>query len=739
MFDVEQWQTIKEILADLREDPSLRDSGGLEERCGGDPELLREVYSLLEYEDRLEGFIDEPLLTLQEPCGGDVVEIEEQERQRLGERIGPYRILAVLGIGGMGTVYRAQREEDFEQQVALKVVRRGWGGEEMVRHFESERQILARLEHPHIARLLDGGTTATGAPYFAMELVEGEPIDEYCDSRDLSIVERVKLFLPVCSALATAHRNLVIHRDLKPANILVDHEGRPKLLDFGIAQLLGTRREESAADFPLAMTRGYASPEQIQGQGLSTASDLYSLGVSLHRVLTGLMPQRRKSEDPEDAVPYFDENWELVFKFPPMEPASTWLPELRGDLDSIVAKALEDDPVLRYGSADQLAEDLRCYLEDRPVQAHPQTVLYRARKYVRRHRWGVANATFIVLLALTFTFMLAHQLRETERSRDRAEQISGFVIDLFQSASPERVGGREPTVRDLLDRGSRQLDSAFQDEPEVRAELLLKVGEVYARLGDYDQAERLLEESLQLQRELGGEPDRRLATVLSDLGMVHYQTGDLESAERRLAESIALRRQLGEEENLIKPLNNLAGILMAQDRYAEAEVIYREGLEQRRARAQAHPEDVVAQRNLATSLRSLATALMALEDLESAEPLLAESLALRQQIYGERSSRAATVVMSLGRLEHRRGRLEAAEERMVEGLAIRREELGEDHLHTALARRNLARVLMDQGRDLEAQGLLQQALGVLETVRPADDEDRLEVEAWIAELATVAP
>ncbi|MEE8524497.1 MAG: serine/threonine-protein kinase [Thermoanaerobaculia bacterium] len=718
-MNAKRWQRVKSILEDARELPHQGRRVWLAEACGGDAELQRDVESFLEHEDRLEGFIEEPVLSFL----GE--EAEALDERAVGRCVGPYRLARLLGKGGMGAVYLAEREQDFEQRVALKLLRRGLADRQAIRRFEAERQILARLEHPNIARLLDGGTTADGTPYFVMELVDGEPIDRYCDRHRLSIRARLELCLEVCSALEVAHQSLVIHRDLKPGNILVDVSGRPKLLDFGIAKLL--RADGSApavtGTAPQAMTLRYASPEQLRGEPIGTASDVYSLGVVLYQLLTGELPCGL------DELSHF-ELMRAVCEEDPRPPSNVISSRssrrrLAGDVDSIVLKALRKEPRQRYASIERLAADIRRHLDGLPVLARQGSFAYRARKFVRRHRLGLASLTVILVLAVVFSAALVRQLRQTERQRDRAESTASFLVELFQAADPDRPGGGEPTVRELVDRGRELLRSGLEDEPEVRVTLLIKLGEVYTDLGRYPEAAELLEEAVELSRRWHGGDHPELATAVNDLAAVYHRMGELGGAEELYRESIDMRRRLGLEDDLAKPMNNLATALLEHGEPGEAASIYRQSLERRRAVLAATPasdsEHTARRANVATNLRSLATALQAAGDVDGAEPLLREALAVRRQIYGLDSPAVATVLVSLGRLQQVRGHLEEAGARFAEALAIRRAKLGDEHWHTALAKKDLAAVLLESGERETARVLLTQALATLYRVRPADD------------------
>lgn len=787
----QRWRQVKDILAGASEQPGGSRRRWVEQACGGDADLLREVESFLEHEGQLSGFIEQPIFDLTGTGTGTDSNPSDSEdgdgaRELLGERVGPYRLLEVLGEGGMGVVYLAEREEEFEQLVALKLVRSGLGSAEARRRFHAERQILARLAHPNIARLLDGGTTDDGRPYFAMERVEGEPVDRYCDRLRLPIRRRLELFLDICSGLSLAHQNLVIHRDLKPSNILVDETGTPKLLDFGIAKILhpeprdGVERSErdaqdaqdaqnvqkahTAPTLGRVMTPRYASPEQLRGETVGTASDVYSLGVVLYQVLTGHLPEGLASQDPlalmlavcnkdplppsvvvrrarerHDAEAELDEPTPESISRARGSDVRALRRSLNGDLDAILSKALRKEPAERYPSVEQLAADLRRHLDGLPVLAHRGHLAYRAGKFVRRHHFGLAALATILILAASFSVALVRQLHETERSRDRAESISDFLIDLFQAAAPDRLTGDDPTVRDLLDRGREQLESGLEQEPEVRSTLLLRLGEVYAGLGDLEEAKALLTASIDLFRARHDEEAASfLATALSDLGAVYYKAGDLEAAARYFHESLEVRRRLGVPEDLLKPMNNLAAVHMARGDYGEAEAIYRESLTHRRRIAREQPDDGRSQSNLATSLRSLGMALLLGGRLEEAEPLLLESLELRRELFGDRSAKVATLLLSLGRLEHRRDRLAAAEAYLQDATDIYREELGDEHVHTAIAKRDLAELKLERrqpGEEVERiRQLLTEALAALQEVRPADDDDVVEVGELLGRL-----
>lgn len=504
----ESWRRVRQILEQALEAAPERRAEYVEEACAGDSALRREVESLLAADagagtEFLAGSAAKAaamLPTLEEngPAAGASL---------AGARIGPYQIAEEIGHGGMGTVYRAIRADDqYRKQVAIKVVRGGLGDEFRVHRFRAERQILANLDHANIARLLDGGTTSEGQPYVVMEYIEGSPIDEYCDQRKLSVVERLKLFRTVCSAVGFAHQRLVIHRDIKPANILVTTEGEPKLLDFGIAKILDP--EETGVDQTVTvmrlMTPEYASPEQVRGEAITTASDVYSLGVVLYGLLTGRSPYGRASRAARDIV-------QEVVETEPEKPSASVtrsdaatarsvsatrdeVPEklqrrLRGDLDNIVLKALRKEPERRYASVDQFSEDIRRHLDGLPVIARPDTFLYRSSKFITRHKTSVAAAVAVLLILVTG---LAITMRETyiaRAERAKAERRFNDVRKLANSLlfevhdAIQTLPGATPARKLIVDRALQYLDTLAKEAKDDRS-LQRELAAAYEKVGD---------------------------------------------------------------------------------------------------------------------------------------------------------------------------------------------------------------------------------------------------------------
>ncbi|HYG63748.1 MAG TPA: serine/threonine-protein kinase, partial [Thermoanaerobaculia bacterium] len=531
MSDPERWRRIDGLFAEALELPPDERQGFLAAACAGDDELRSEVESLLAAD--AEG--EEGAAFLEQPAGEwlDLDEAGGPER-----RLGPYRLLRRLGAGGMGSVYLARRDDGlYEREVAVKILRSGLEGTGALHRFLAERQILARLEHPGIARLYDGGRTTGGRPFLVMELVDGLPLDEYCDRHRLGVEERLRLFVRICAAVQHAHQNLLVHRDLKPANILVTAEGEPKLLDFGIAKRLGPESADGAdGSGPVTrtglrvMTPSYASPEQVRGEAITTASDVYSLGVLLYELLAGRSPYRIAGGLPHEVERAIcDDEPERPSQAllrisgdrPPEEIAAArgTRPQalrrrLRGDLDTIVLEALRKEPRRRYGSAARLAEDIERHLRNLPVAARPDSLLYRTRKLLRRRRAAAIAVTLGALLALGFVLSLVEQGRRLARERDKARYALSFLVEAFKNADPYHTRGRRLTAEEVLEQGAARVARDLHGRPEVQAAVLDAIGEVYLGQGRADAAAPLLERALAMRRQDPGAAPADLANTL---------------------------------------------------------------------------------------------------------------------------------------------------------------------------------------------------------------------------------
>jgi serine/threonine-protein kinase len=771
----DRWLRVKGLFEAAAGRPAAERTAFLAGATGGDDALRAEVERLLEAGAEADAYFD----TL-----GLAVGAATDDRARV-EAVGPYRLLEPLGFGGMGAVYRARREDgQFRRDVAVKLIRRGVHSHEAARRFRVERQALAALRHTNIARLYDGGVTADGQPWLAMELVEGEPVTAYCDRQRLSVDDRLALFLQVCEAVQHAHRRLVVHRDLKPSNVLVAEEDPPdgggrgapcvKLLDFGLAKLLdrdpGVTVPVTAPDRRI-LTPEYAAPEQVTGGEVTTATDVYALGVLLYELLAGRRPDApdREPTRPSAAAlqPHACRSTHGETRtVTPAEAAAARATtparlgrRLRGDLDRIALKALRPEPERRYATADALARDVRRHRAGLPVEARPATVRYRVGRFVRRHRQGVATAASVVLalVALTaaYTARLADAREAAEAERAAAEATVGFLVDLFREGDPLAARGDTATVYDLLDRGAAEVQTAFADHPRERARLQTALARIYQNLGTLGRADSLYRAARRLSpvgspgwleaqvgladvlkmrgrypaserayREALAEapPERRLV-VLSNLAALLRLRGDLLAADSLYAHVLDGRREAADPALLAADLHNV-GVLRADlGRADEGARALREALALKEQTA--GPDHL----HTALTLNSLAVVEQDRGRLAEAERLYRRALAVYQRHHGRAHADIAAVWLNLGDLAHVQGDYDGAIGQYQSALAMWRATLGEEHPYVALALLNVGWALHDAGRYAEAEPYYRDALA---RDRAALGDDHVEVGAdWV--------
>ncbi|MFZ0814753.1 MAG: tetratricopeptide repeat protein [Candidatus Sulfotelmatobacter sp.] len=574
----DSWKRVEAVLNEALDMRPEDRPAFLDRECAGDLELRREVDSLLASVDKSLGFIERPLY--------QVAQRLAEESEGPGSRIQAYELLKVIGEGGMGKVYLAARADDqYHQQVAIKLLQAGFAQTTaMLLRFRSERQILADLDHPNIARLLDGGVTPSGSPFLAMEYVDGVPIHEYCRENGLSIEQRLRLFVTVCGAVDYAHKHLVVHRDIKPANILVTKEGTPKLLDFGIAKLLdseqGAAAQTRTAD--RLMTPEYASPEQITGAVVTTATDVYALGVVLYELLSGSRPFSLETMTPVELYRAICER----DPEPPSTRAAKSAPsvfaatKVEGELDNIVLMAMRKEAGQRYRSARELGDDITAYLNGYPVRAKTATLGYRSAKFVRRNRASVAVAALAIVALVGFSIGMAVLAKRARQQQAIAERESGFLSSIFAASTPLQARGNQVTARDLLDRGMQRVDRELSGEPEAQAAMLRSIGRSYHALGLYDQAKPLLLRAYRLRRNLFGDEDLRTAESAEDLATTDRLQSEYADAEKLFRMALAVReKKLGPNDpSTAQSLSDLGDCLTQENREAEAEPVLRRAL-----------------------------------------------------------------------------------------------------------------------------------------------------------------
>ena len=722
-----RWETIQALYLDLLEFEDAERERELRRRCGHDEELFREVCSLLNVDIH-------PLL---DGLAIDSVPLPTAAAQ-VGETVDRYRLLERIGEGGMGVVYRAERADGaYEQTVALKLVKPGMDSEAVLRRFRFERQILAGLRHPGIARLLDGGLHGDARPYLVVEYVDGESIISYCDRHRLGIDERLRLFEQVCEAVAYAHQNLVVHRDLKPSNIFVTETepGNPqvKLLDFGIARLL-----QETEEMPMltqagerVLTPAYAAPEQIAGGRVTTATDVYGLGVVLFELLTGERPiDEKELRNLERAVLHHD----------PPPPSTARLTDeaadrrrttraqlkrrLSGDLDTIILKSLRKEPERRYASADGLLSDLIRHRRNMPVAARPDRAGYRIRKFVQRHRAGVAAATAAVVLVLAVAGVAFDRVsRERDRAQleaTKAAAVAAFLQETFAVSDPSQSRGETVTARELLDRGAARIAADLSDQPEIRAQMLHVIGEVYGSLGLVGEADTLLHRALELRQSILSDDHPDLARTLNALGVLYEMQGRYGEAVQVNREAVEILRMHGEEEALANSLHSLAHAQMRHGDLADAERNIREAIDiKRRLYGDVHAQ-------VAYSLNILGDVHLYQHDTERGEPILREVLEMRRRLLGEDHLDVAVSHHNLGAALRNLRRHAEAEEHYRKALPIWEKVYGTRGSEYANTLSHLALMVSAQGRFEEAEALHHEALDLMRGVF-GDEHPRLSV------------
>ncbi|WP_150133094.1 serine/threonine-protein kinase [Acidisarcina polymorpha] len=627
----------------------------------------------------------------------------------IGQRFGAYEILRLIGTGGMGTVYLASRADDlYEQNVAIKLARIPLAGDPgMLSRFRSERQILANLNHPNIGKLLDGGITTTGIPFLVMEYVEGIPIDIFCQHKQLDTAGRLRIFCSVCSAVEYAHKHLVVHRDIKPANILVNAEGLPKLLDFGIAKLLEPNLGMQAQTVDRMMTPEYASPEQMRCEPVTTATDVYALGVLLYKLLTGCLPLQLITTSPLEAAMVICEQApappsEIVRRSkaaPPHGAAADAHHTLRGDLDNIVLAALSKEPSRRYASVASFAADIDAYFHGYPVKAIAPSWSYRVAKFIQRNK-AAASAGAAMLLALSgFTIAMTLERNRANREAETSRHVTEFMTDMFKISDPSVSHGDTITARELLDKASSGIEAGLSKDPQVQARLMRTMGSSYKNLGLYPQSVALLERAVGVQTKLLGNADPETLQTMSMLGAAYGGLDRYPESEKLLRQTLAEQQRIvgSDNEATMVTLDTLADTLTREGRYAEAEGLLRKVLvAQRRILGPENRALLFSNNRLTDNLRNQGRYV-------EAENIARDSLAINQRVLGPYDAVTLSSIEELALIVINEGHPEEAEKLDREGLRISTHLYGPDNEHTLLELGDIGDALQEQGRLTEAE------------------------------------
>jgi non-specific serine/threonine protein kinase/serine/threonine-protein kinase len=796
------WERVKEILHHAMQLAPEQRTEFLDGSCGSNAALREEVESLLLADNGLHpGFLLSPPMA--DKWDSVANGIDHAAGLSAGQIIAQrFQLVRKLGAGGMGQVWLAEQTSPVKRQVALKLIKAGMYDESVVQRFEAERQSLAIMDHPAIAKVFDAGTTPQGQPYFVMEFVQGLPITEYCDLKKLKIPDRLEIFIQACEAVQHAHQKAIIHRDLKPANILVaDVDGKPtpRIIDFGLAKAITPQTSDEPHFTKMGIfmgTPGYMSPEQADPsvRDIDTRTDVYSLGVVLYVLLAGLQPFDTKQQQ---KFPLDELLRKLRVEEPPTpstrvggnrmnsagaaeargtEPRQL-VKILRGDLDWITMKALEKDRARRYGTASDLASDIRHYLNHEPVVARPANISYQFRKYVRRHRVAAAVVSSLVIVLLSFSVLQALQLRRitherdrANRERDRANRIAEFMTSMFKVSDPSQSRGNTITAREILDKASNDLNTGLAKDPEVQSQMMQDMARTYENLGLYPRAHELAQRALDSRLSLIGPDDPKTLEVRSQLGYIVDREGHYADSEKMLRQALDVeRRVLGADNPLTLETMGHLGVVLGQEgrnedgakldreaievgsktlgpeselvmqttldlgvalwneaRYPEAEHVFRQLVDVERR--------VLGADDLQTmkALGDLGLALKSQGRLAEAEPLYRDVLAKSQRVLGPEHPETAFNLDRLANLLSEEGHPAEAEKLTREELAIRLRALGPEHTRTLIAKINLSDELLKEGHSREAEKLQREALAVQVRIRGPENADSLIFKTYLA-------
>lgn len=732
-MDTQRWKQLEALfIAALEEDAAVRPAF-LDEACNGDEALRAELESMLSANDQ------SMALALEDRLLAESNDTANDPEDLVGAHIGPYRLEELIGAGGMGEVYLAQRDDQqYEQKVALKLVGIGYRSQQIMTRFRMERQVLARLSHPNITQLLDGGIDQAGRPYLVMQYVEGLPITEYCDKHALAIDERLTLFITVCDAVQHAHRNLVVHRDLKPSNILVTEDGVVKLLDFGIAKLLNPDWDVSVAvtrSQVRLMTPEYAAPEQVKGEPITTATDVYALGALLYEILSGRRPYQlshRVQAEIERIICEVDPARPSTAITEASEPSkqgkdtsseavsrarNTGVNRLKkilqGDLDNIVLMALRKEPTRRYVSAAQLSEDISRYQNGLPVRAQKDAVGYRMQKFVRRHRTGVIFSALLLALLVGFSIVTATQSRllraerDTARlEKDRSEQVIGLLVDLFQTANPALApGGDTLSIREFVKKGADKVLEDVADDEVLSIQFKHTLGRMYTAQGQFKEALALLEDAYKSQEARYGEDDSTTTAYMHSYAMQAYWLADRETAGALLPEILERNKRIFGPKHPRVAQSLMSASLVTADK-GEKLALLEESLAMRKELLPANHMDI------AESLNQLAIFYNNENQWDQAAVMFRESLAILEVILAPNHPNVIAVMNNLATVLNRDSQIEEAIKTQRDAVQRLKTVARDSSVQMANTRNNLAVLLTQHGDYEAAEKEFRHALGV---------------------------
>jgi eukaryotic-like serine/threonine-protein kinase len=733
-MDNKLWTEVKDIFDSALELPEESRYNYIKERCRGNFRLFSEVESLLDSFGRAGTFIENGISFANN--------IDEANDPLINQVIGSYKIIKKLAGGGMGCVYLGERsDKQYIKQVAIKLINPGLSHGAIIKRFRNERQALANLDHPNIARLLDGGTTSNGVPYFIMEYIAGDPVNKYCDNNKLKITERLKLFRTICSAVHFAHQNLIIHRDIKPENIIVTKDGIPKLLDFGIAKILDSNNDEYVYDGltkPGAwhLTPEYASPEQILGENVTTSTDIYSLGVLLYVLLTGHQPYRFYNSNPADLN-------NIISKEIPQRPSHivTTTEErmmkdgqkisidpgkvssdrsdspdklrknLSGDLDNIIQMAMRKEPSRRYLSVQQFSEDIQRHLKGMTVIARHDTFSYRTSKFIGRHKIGFTSVILIALLVITGISAVLWQSEVASKQRDKArleagkaEEVKKFLQDMLSAADPSS-SGKDVKVVDILKHASEEINYGFKNQPKLQAELFTTVGNTYEGLGLYDESEIYLNNAVRFKKKIYSVNSAEYARSLNDLALLMHYMGRITEADSLYKIALGIYDNLSYRppSEYTDILNNYAVLLCDEGSFEESEIYLRRAL-------------VIARKLktelLGSTINNLAITVDYLGRTDEAGKLYKEAYLFFHNKYGDVHPRVATAINNMAFVSTEQKDYREAAELFKQALDMKIKIYGNTHPELGLAYHNYASSLYFNGNYRQSEIELNNALKI---------------------------